>query len=278
MSGTDSGGTVTRPELADLAVLAEAAAREAGDLLVHGRPQRLEVDTKTSATDAVTEMDRRSERLLVERLLGPRPDDGLLGEEGGERPGSSGVRWVVDPLDGTVNYLYGLPMWSVAVCAEVDGVAAVGVVHAPALEETYVAVRGSGAVRIDATGRHALAVSDQDRLDLALVATGFGYTVARRTAQARVVAALLPRLRDIRRGGAASVDLCWLASGRVDAYFERGLQPWDLAAAGLVAAEAGARVEGLHGRPAGEDLVVAAGPRLFPALHDPLADLHADRD
>ena len=263
-----------------LRLLALDAALAAGDLLLDDRPVSLGVDTKSSPTDVVTEMDRRSERLLTERLLGARPGDGILGEEGSSVAGTSGIRWVVDPLDGTVNYLYSLPLWSVCIAAEdeASGRALVGVVRLPRLGETYVAVSGRGAVRHDRDGEHRLSVSGCATLDAALVATGFGYRAERRRAQARVVADLLPRVRDVRRGGAASVDLCWLASGRVDGYYERGLQPWDHAAAGLVAAEAGAVVSGLAGRPAGEDLLVAAGPALFPALHDALLALGADRD
>ena len=263
-------------ELHDLAI---AAAREAGALVLEGRRGQIEVAaTKSSATDVVTEMDRRSEALLVDRLLSQRPDDGVLGEEGAAHIGSTGVRWVLDPIDGTVNYLYGLPEWGVSVAAEIDGIVVVGVVEVPALGETYVAVRGRGARLHDRYGVHDLRVNDPVPLAQALVATGFGYRVERRVAQARVVEQVVPRVRDIRRGGACSVDLCSVAAGRVDAYYERGPMAWDLAAGGLVATEAGARLEGLRGAPAGEDLIVAAGPTLFPELHDLLADLRADTD
>ena len=263
-------------ELHDLAI---AAAREAGALVLEGRRGQIEVAaTKSSATDVVTEMDRRSEALLVDRLLSQRPDDGVLGEEGAAHIGSTGVRWVLDPIDGTVNYLYGLPEWGVSVAAEIDGIVVVGVVEVPALGETYVAVRGRGARLHDRYGVYDLRVNDPVPLAQALVATGFGYRVERRVAQARVVEQVVPRVRDIRRGGACSVDLCSVAAGRVDAYYERGPMAWDLAAGGLVATEAGARLEGLRGAPAGEDLIVAAGPTLFPELHDLLADLRADTD
>ncbi len=263
-------------ELLDLAV---SSALEAAALVLEARTGEVTVaSTKSSATDVVTETDRRSEALLVDRLLGARPDDGVLGEEGSDHVGSSGVRWVIDPIDGTVNFLYGFPLWAVSVGAEIDGVGVVGVVAAPAIGETYVAVRGRGARLHDRDGVRDLRVNDPVALDRALVATGFGYTVERRIAQARVVEAVVPRVRDIRRGGACSIDLCFVAAGRVDAYFERGPRAWDLAAGGLVAAEAGARVEGLRGQPAGDDLVVAAGPSLFPALHDLLAEHRADTD
>jgi myo-inositol-1(or 4)-monophosphatase len=261
-------------ELHDIAV---AAAREAGSLVLEGRRGRVEVAaTKSSATDVVTEMDRASERLLVDRILSRRPDDGILGEEGADHLGSSGVRWVLDPIDGTVNYLYGLPSWAVSVAAEIDGITVVGVVEAPALGETYVATRGRGARLHDSQGVHDLRVNDPVTLAQALVATGFGYRVERRVAQAVVVEQVIPRVRDIRRGGACSIDLCSVAAGRVDAYYERGPMAWDLAAGGLVATEAGALLAGLHGRAAGEDLILAAGPGLFLALHDLLAELGAD--
>jgi myo-inositol-1(or 4)-monophosphatase len=263
-------------ELHDVAI---AAAREAGALVLEGRRGRIDVAaTKSSATDVVTEMDRASEALLVDRLLSQRPDDGVLGEEGADHIGSTGVRWVIDPIDGTVNYLYGLPEWAVSVAAEIDGIVVVGVVEAPALGETFVATVGRGARLHDRHGVHELRVNDPVQLEQALVATGFGYTADRRTAQARVVEHVVPRVRDIRRGGACSIDLCSVAAGRVDAYYERGPQAWDLAAGGLVASEAGARLEGLHGSRAGEQLILAAGPGLFPALHDLLAELRADTD
>ncbi len=263
-------------QLHDLAVL---AAREAAELAHTGRRDGVTIaDTKTSASDIVTEMDRRSEALLVNRILSARPDDGILGEEGADHVGETGIRWVLDPIDGTVNYLYGNPSWAVSVAVEIDGVTVVGVVAAPALGETYVAVQGRGARLHDGDGVRTLRVNDPVELSAALVATGFGYTVERRAAQARVVEKVIPTVRDIRRGGACSVDLCFLAAGRVDAYYERGPRAWDLAAGGLIAHEAGARIEGLHGVPAGDELIIAAGPRLFTHLHDLLAALDADRD
>jgi len=265
--------------LDELVELAVSAAREAGALIAEGRRGSVQVAaTKSSSTDVVTEMDRRSEAMLVDRLLTARPDDGILGEEGASHVGGSGVRWILDPIDGTVNYLYGLPHYAVSVAAEVDGIVVVGVVEAPALGETYVAVRGRGASLHDRHGVHRLAVNDPVPLDQALVATGFGYLVERRAGQARVVRDVIPLVRDIRRAGACALDLCSVASGRVDAYFERGPMAWDLAAGGLVATEAGALLGGLHGAPAGEALILAAGPSLFPTLHDLLAELRADED
>ncbi len=267
-----------------LRLVALDAATEAGQLLLSGRPavraSALDVGTKSSPTDVVTVMDRAAEDLLVDRLLGARADDGLLGEEGSSRQGTSGLRWVIDPLDGTVNYLYGLPQWGVAVLAEhtATGTPLVGVVVVPVLGETYVAVAGRGAVRLDADGEHPLRVSACGDLAMALIGTGFGYRAERRAAQARVVAAMLPRVRDIRRGGAAAVDLCHVASGTLDGNYERGLQPWDLGAGGLVALEAGALLAGAGGGRPGEELVVAAGPGIFPALRDAVLALRADTD
>ncbi len=265
---------MTTVDLDSLAALARDVAAEAGRVLLHERPAHLSVGTKSTPTDVVTEMDTRAERLLVDRIRAARPDDGFLGEEGASTAGSSGVRWVLDPLDGTVNYLYELPVWAVSVAAEVDGVVQVGVVEVPVLGETFEAVRGRGATRNGSPVR----VSGCTRLEQALVATGFGYDAARRAHQAEVVAYVLPRVRDIRRYGAASVDLCSVACGRMDGYFERGLAPWDLAAGSLVATEAGAVVGGLHGASASGELVLAAPPGLFGELHDLIAPLGADRD
>jgi myo-inositol-1(or 4)-monophosphatase len=241
--------------------LAVAAAEAAGRELLARWDDVGEVDTKTSATDPVSDADRAAERLLVDRILAARPDDGLLGEEGADRRGSTGLRWVLDPLDGTVNYLYGLPDWCVSVaCEDADG-ALVGVVHQPTTAETYAAVRGEGA----RLGPRRLAVNDPVPLATALVATGFAYDADHRRLQARVAAELLPRCRDLRRAGSAALDLCWVAAGRVDGYYEDSTARWDWAAGGLIAAEAGAVVSLLDG-PGGHSGLVAAGP----ALHDEL--------
>ena len=233
----------------ELLPLAWRVARRAGDLLHQGRHDELAVDTKTTRTDVVTQMDRASEKLIVTQILAERPEDGLLGEEGAAREGTTGVRWVVDPLDGTVNYLYGLPSWAVSVAAEVDGVATVGVVDVPVLGETFVGVRGQGARWIRGDAITTPVPNSPRSLSQCLVATGFGYAAERRVAQAQSLTQILPKVRDIRRPGAAAVDLCWVAAGLVDAYFERGLQPWDSAAAVLVAREVGLSVGG----PPGED-------------------------
>lgn len=242
------------PAPQDLLTLAVDVAAEAAELLMQGQSGVTTAATKSSPTDVVTAMDQASEALIVQRLLEARPDDGVLGEEGAAREGSSGVRWVIDPLDGTVNYLYRLPLWAVCIAAEVDGRVVAGVVHAPALGEVWTAVHGRGAW-LHGERLHG---SQQTELAQAMCATGFGYQALRRTRQAAVLARVLPRVRDIRRLGSAAIDLCLTAGGLVDVYYERGLHPWDLAAAGLIAEEAGLTVCGLDGRPASIDLVVAA--------------------
>lgn len=270
--GSGLTGPVT--DLDALLSLATDLAREAGELALSMREGIEQEDTKSSPTDVVTAADRAVERLLVEGIHAARPDDGVLGEEGAGVQGTSGVRWVLDPIDGTTNYLYGLPQWAVSIGVEVDGATAVGVVHDPSKGELWQAVRGGGAVL---NGR-TLRCSTRDDLAQAMVATGFGYDARRRAAQAAVLPSLLPVVRDVRRLGAASLDLCGVAAGRVDAYYEQGLNPWDLSAGGLVAQEAGARVEGLRARPAGFALTLAAGPGLFDALHDLLVAHDADAD
>ena len=260
------------PDPVQLCALAEALAREAGQLLL-ARPDVLAVQAKTTPTDAVTQMDRAAERLIIDGIATARPGDGVLGEESGETPSRSGVRWVVDPLDGTVNYLYGIPHYAVSIAAEVAGVVVAGVVHDPEKRETYTAVRGGGAW---CNGSRLRCRRGAD-LAQSLVATGFGYAANRRAEQARVLATVLPAVRDIRRFGAAALDLCAVAAGRVDGFYERGMNAWDLAAGGLIAQEAGARVEGLHGVPAGPALAIAAAPAVFGPLHDLLAGSGADR-
>ncbi len=237
----------TAAPAADPAALLELAvrlARDAGELALRMREGIRSESTKTSPTDVVTAADRAVERLLTEGIREARPDDGLLGEEGAAVPGTSGLRWVVDPIDGTVNYLYGLPQWAVSIGVEDADGTVVGVVLDPAKGELFTAVRGGGAF-LDGRPLRCTGVTD---LGQALVATGFGYDARRRAAQARLLPDLLPRVRDLRRVGAGALDLCAVACGRVDAYYEQGLSPWDLSAGRLVATEAGARVEGLRGR------------------------------
>ncbi len=259
-------------ELLDVAL---EAARRAGTLLRDGRPADLGVAaTKSSPTDVVTEMDLASERLITGYLERERPGDGLLGEEGASKEGTTGVRWVIDPLDGTVNYLYGLPSWSVSIAAEREGRTVVGVVAAPMRGETYHAVLGGGAWADGTRVRCRPAPA----LDRALVATGFGYRLPMRTAQAEVARVLLPKVRDIRRNGSAAIDLCDLGCGRLDGYYERGLHPWDVAAGGLFAREAGVRTGGRPGAPESYELTVAAPPGLFEPLQSLVDALGAWHD
>ncbi|HEX2039482.1 MAG TPA: inositol monophosphatase family protein [Acidimicrobiales bacterium] len=250
----------------DLLDLAVDVAHHAGALLLDGLDRvRTTVDTKSTRTDMVTEMDHASERLIATALREARPHDGFLGEEGTSTAGSTGVRWVFDPLDGTTNYLYGIPAWCVSIAAEVDGSTAVGVVHDPVHAETFTALRGSGAW-CNGQGLH---VSGAPEPATALVATGFAYDALERGRQAALLARVLPAVRDVRRVGAAALDLAWVALGRVDAFYERGLMPWDRAAGSLIAAEAGAVVETL------DDGTHLAAP---PQLYEPLRALLAAAD
>ena len=261
-----AGGPVSDPRLPDprladaqsLADLASSVAQEAGELLMSRYGRVSVVHTKSSPTDVVTEMDRAAEQLIRDRLQAARPGDAIL---------------------GTVNYLYGLPDWAVSIAAEVTGVVVAGAVCVPLRRSLFSATLGGGAWLESAwqDGRQRLACNSGVALADALVATGFGYPAVQRAEQGQVVAAVLPMVRDIRRAGAAAADLCSLAAGRVDAYYEQGVHEWDIAAGGLIAREAGAMMGGLNGQPAGEAMTLAADPALFTALHDLLASLDAGR-
>jgi myo-inositol-1(or 4)-monophosphatase len=212
--------------------------------------------TKTSPTDVVTEVDRAAERYLLDALMAARPGDGFLGEEGGASVGSpSGVQWVVDPIDGTVNFLYGIPFYAVSVAATVEGRSVAGVVVNVPSGETYTATLGGGSFR----DGHRLALGDAEAPPLAqrLVGTGFSYVQEVRALQVRAAALMLQEVRDLRRLGSAALDLCCVADGRLDAYVEEGLHPWDMAAGGLVATEAGALLEQRAGV-GGNDLYLCA--------------------
>ena len=244
--------------------LALRAAGEAGELLLgfYGlEPEGL--GSKSSETDLVSDADREAERAIRELLAAERPRDGLLAEEGSSSEPDSGRRWVVDPLDGTINFLYGFPAWAVSIALEDGEGLAVAVVHSPVHAETFHAVRGEGAW----LGERRLRVRESTRLGRAMVATGFSYEAERRAEQAEVIRRVLPRARDIRRAGAAVLDLAWVAAGRLDAFYERGLKTWDLAAGQLLVEEAGGAVQALGGTPPG---VIAAASR---ELLDELAEL-----
>jgi myo-inositol-1(or 4)-monophosphatase len=257
-----------------LMALATDLAREAGALALSMRRSVEVVDAKSSPTDVVTAADRAVEELLVAAIRKARPEDGLLGEEGGAATGSSGLRWVVDPIDGTVNYLYGIPQWAVSIGVEDESGPVVGVVYDPPKRELWQAVRDGGAT----LNGSRLACSTVSDLSMALVGTGFGYDGRRRSAQSRVLPELLPAVRDIRRLGSGALDLCSVAAGRLDAYYEQGLAPWDLSAGGLIAREAGALVTGLRGQAAGPAMVLAAAPGVHKQLHDLLVAHDADAD
>lgn len=258
--------------MAELAGVAFECARAAAAVLTDarggGRAGTLaesvskSVSTKISPTDMVSDVDRGAEAAIAAVLAERRPDDAVLGEEGTAREGTTEVRWVVDPLDGTTNYLFGIPQYSVSVAAEtVAGETLVGVVVDPSHEEVWAAARGWGAHR---NGVECRVASGRSALATALVGTGFGYRSERRAWQGDVAAHVLPRVRDLRRFGSAALDLCWTAGGRLDAYYEWGLNAWDLAAGALICQEAGGRVDVMPG-----NLVVAAVPELF----DPLCEL-----
>ena len=248
----------------DLLVVAEAAAREAGALLVEGQRGTVEVtQTKSSPTDIVTAVDVASEELIRSTILASRGSDGFVGEEGDDIRGTSKVVWIADPIDGTVNYLYGIPAFSVSIAASFEGTVVAGVVHNPMSGETFTAALGEGA-RLDGRPISVGACTD---IGQALVGTGYSYLADVRARQAVETAQLVSVVRDIRRIGSAALDLCYVACGRYDAYVERALKQWDLAAGRLIVTEAGGRVEGLNGDEPGELIVTAAAPQLYDAFH-----------
>lgn len=267
---------------AELRVLAERLAREAGTAALAGR-RSLPVgqppahDTKSSATDPVTDFDRAAEAHIVAELRRLRPDDAIIGEEGAADSGTSGIAWHIDPIDGTANFLYDLPAWCTSVAAVVaDGPitdALAGAVYLPVTDEMFAAHRGGGAT-LDGTLVHA---SGADDLATALVGTGFSYLTDRRVVQADRISRLLPQVRDIRRYGSAAVDLAFVACGRLDAYFEEHLNSWDMAAGLLIAAEAGAIVSGFDGDVPDERSAVAAAPGVHSALLTAITDASTSR-
>ena len=263
--------TLTHLERAELLGLASRLAAAAGALAREGRAERgiAAAMTKSSATDMVTEFDEASEALIVSGILAARLHDSIIGEEGTDTVGTSGVQWLIDPIDGTTNFLYDLPGWAVSIAALSATGTEVGAVYVPTTDELFTASAGGGAFL---NGRPAHC-SATDQVALALVATGFSYQVERRQQQGRRVAAMLPRVRDVRRFGAAAPDLCYVAAGRVDVYFEQWLGPWDLAAGELIAREAGCRTGSLTGGPAGTESVLAANPALYPQIAALIQDI-----
>ena len=260
-------------DLAALEALATQVAVAAGRLVVDERPRLVEASaTKSSPTDIVTVMDTRAEELIRGLLLAARPADAFLGEEGNDHRGTSGITWVVDPIDGTVNYLYDIPAYAVSVAAVAgdpktpgEWQVLAGAVADPALRRVYHGALGGGAYERGwdepaETPGTLLRVGSADALSGALVGTGFGYTPQRRTEQGRILLALLPQVRDIRRIGSAALDLCSVACGRLDAFYEAGLNSWDMAAGWLMVTEAGGVVSGSHGGPPSAALTVAGNP------------------
>ena len=247
----------------ELLALALQIAKQAGDMLVT-RPASWDLTFKSTAIDIATQMDIASEKLIVNAILAARPDDGIIGEEGAERPSKSGYTWVIDPVDGTVNYFYGLPGWNISIAVkDLDGTV-VGVVHAPTINSTWWAIRGEGSFH---NGKK-LTCNDPVELNRTMLATGFAYESEKRAVQLNCISTLLPHIRDIRRNGAAAVDLCFVGSGNVDAYFESGLHEWDIAAGGLIAQEAGAIIS-TH-EIGGQKFILAAGPHLHQILKNTL--------
>jgi myo-inositol-1(or 4)-monophosphatase len=242
--------------------LAESIALKAGSLLVN-RPSKFDLDEKSGVFDFATQMDHESEKLIVSEILAARPDDGLIGEEGANRESKSGVTWVIDPIDGTVNYLYDIPGWCISIAAKDKDGGLAGVVYSPATQSLWKAHRGGGAF----LNGNPIKCNDPVALNRALVGSGFAYDLEKRKIQAALIARLLPEIRDLRRLGACAVDMCHVASGSLDAYFEAGVNEWDYAAAGLIATEAGAMISIDTGIWNGEkNMVIVAGPALHPAL------------
>ena len=246
----------------ELLNLAESIALKAGSLLVN-RPSKFDLDEKSGVFDFATQMDHESEKLIVSEILAARPDDGLIGEEGANRESKSGVTWVIDPIDGTVNYLYDIPGWCISIAAKDSDGGLAGVVYSPATQSLWKAHRGGGAF----LNGNPIKCNDPVALNRALVGSGFAYDLEKRKIQAALIARLLPEIRDLRRLGACAVDMCHVASGSLDAYFEAGVNEWDYAAAGLIATEAGAMISIDKGIWNGEkNMVIVAGPALHPAL------------
>ena len=244
---------------AELLELARKVGLDAGALLME-RPPAFEIESKSTAIDIATQMDKKAEKFIMESLLAARADDGIIGEEGSSVESKSGITWVIDPLDGTVNYFYGLPGWNVSIAAKDKDGSVVGVVTAPTINSTWWATRGGGAFY----NGHQIHCNDPIALDRSLIATGFQYDVSHRISQLEDFSKLVPIVRDLRRNGAAAVDLCHVAMGALDGYYEAGLKEWDWAAGALVATEAGATFK--HYGQGPMRISMAAGPSLHSQL------------
>ena len=255
---------LTTDQLAsELLHVATTLARQAGDMALEGRRKGLEnVQTKSTATDMVTEFDKASEVLIVQGLAKTRPDDAIIGEEGASHSGTSGITWHIDPIDGTTNFFYDLPTWAVSIGAVDEHGSLAGAVYIPALNEMFTAVRGGGAFCND----EPIRCNPLGDISKALVCTGFSYAAEQRTVQATRVSKFIHQVRDIRRFGAASIDICFVACGRFDAYFEENLHSWDFAAGELIAREAGCQTGDFAGNALRPAQVLVANPQIFSQL------------
>lgn len=248
-------------------------ARQAGDMAMHGRREGpVSANAKSTSIDLVTEFDKASEQLITEGLALHRPNDGIVGEEGADKQGTSGIVWHIDPIDGTTNFFFDIPLWAVSIGA-VDAKGPVaGAVYIPGLSEMFSAARGTGAFVND----QPISPRVNNRISDALVATGFSYDISQRPHHTHRVAAMLNVVRDIRRLGAAAIDLCFVAAGRYDAYFEEGLNSWDLVAGQIIATEAGAVVTNFSGGIVTPQQVLASSPSLQQAMIELIA--HCERN
>lgn len=253
---------IASPDPCELLGLARRAAHEAGRLVRDYPVHSLSMTAKSSPTDLVSEMDHASEKLILDIVLSDRPDDGVIGEEGTSEPSRSGLSWLIDPIDGTTNYLRGLPNYSISIAVVNEAETIVGVVYDPTLDETFTAIRGHGA----ALNGNPVECSTTPLAE-AIIGTGFSYSSTKRARQAAVLQTLLPAIGDIRRPGSAAVSLCWVACGRLDAFFETGLKPWDFAAGALIAGEAGADIRGAGINRLQWGLVLAATPSITTDLY-----------
>ena len=252
------------PQARDLLALATEIAAGAAIVVARYAAERtFVIETKSTPTDLVTEADRETEALIVRGILAARPNDGLLGEEGASREGSSGVRWVIDPIDGTTNFVYGIPAYSVSIGVERDGQMVAGVVHDVAMKEAYTASLGGGA---HMNGR-PIHVSSRSDLSTSLMGIGFAYDPQRRDHQAKFYDRVMTHIRDVRRMGSAALDLCRVACGQLDGYFEFQLNAWDIAAGGIIVREAGGITRGFHGYTFEQGYVLATTPALSDPMH-----------
>ncbi|MFM8205868.1 MAG: inositol monophosphatase family protein [Actinomycetales bacterium] len=247
---------------AELLRIAVEIANSAGNLLLQ-RPSNFQLQEKSGALDFATQRDHESEELIVRSIKEIRPGDGIIGEEGTNQVSTTGFTWIIDPIDGTVNYLYGLPGWCISIAIQDENETVVGVVHAPSLNLTWTAIRGQGAF----CNGERIGCNESVPLDRALIGTGFAYDISARTKQGEFLKYLIPKVRDLRRLGACAADICQVASGALDAHFEAGVNLWDFAAASLIAREAGAKFLAVAGVPEGEKhFVLVAGPDLYREL------------